>query len=306
MSFKPELSRKIKDKAYGLGFDLCGIARVRPLDEHRQNIGKWLEKGYHAGMTYMEGHFEKRIDPSLLVPGAASIIVAAMNYYHDYDTPADKPIFSRYALGKDYHGILKNGLHKLLDLIKEEMPGTEGRVFVDTAPVLERAWAVETGLGWIGRNSMLINRERGSYIFLGVLVINAPLEYDRAAPEDYCGSCRKCIDACPTGAIMENRTIDSNKCLSYLTIENKGQIPAEYAEKAGRRIFGCDTCQEVCPWNSRAKEADVEELKPLTAILEYTIEEWRNITEEEFLSIFKDSAVLRAGYKGFMRNLGSG
>jgi len=306
MSFKPELSRKIKDKAYGLGFDLCGIARVRPLDEHRLKIGKWLERGYNAGMTYMAGHFEKRIDPSLLVPGAASIIVAATNYYRDYDPPANKPIFSRYALGKDYHGVLKNGLHKLLSLIKEEMPGTEGRVFVDTAPVLERAWAVEAGLGWTGKNSMLINREKGSYIFLGVLVINTTLEYDSPAVKDYCGSCRKCIDACPTGAIMENRMIDSNKCLSYLTIENKGPIPAEFAEKAGGRIFGCDICQEVCPWNRKARKSVIDAFKPLPEILDYTTGQWIKITADEFYRIFSESAVLRAGYEGFMRNLGSG
>ena len=303
MSVKPELSRKIKDKAAGLGFDLCGIARVRPLDEHRQKIGKWLEKGYHAGMTYMARHFEKRIDPSLLVPGAASIIVVAMNYYRDYNPPGDKAVFSRYALGKDYHKVLKDRLFLLLEYVKQESAGTEGRVFVDTAPVLERAWALEAGLGWIGRNSMLINRDKGSYVFLGELVINTALNYDKPEPKDYCGSCRRCIDACPTGAIMENRTIDSNKCLSYLTIENKGPIPEEYAEKAGKRIFGCDICQEVCPWNKKSEETRIEEFEPLQKIIDYTSEQWGNITEEEFYSVFRDSAVLRAGYKGFMRNI---
>lgn len=303
MSVKPELSRKIKDKAAGLGFDLCGIARVRSLDEHRQKIGKWLEKGYYAGMTYMAQHYEKRIDPSLLVPGASSLIVVALNYYRDYNPPGDKPVFSRYALGKDYHRILKDRLYLLLESIKQESDGIEGRVFVDTAPVLERAWAVEAGLGWIGRNSMLINRHKGSYIFLGVLVINTALEYDKPAPEDYCGSCRRCIDACPTGAIMENRMIDANKCLSYQTIENKGEIPQEYAEKAGRRIFGCDICQEVCPWNKKASETRIKEFEPLSEILDYTTEQWRNITEEEFNTIFSNSAVLRTGYDRFMNML---
>ncbi len=306
MSVKPVLSRKIKDKAAGLGFDLCGIARVRPLEEHRQRIGKWLEKGYNAGMTYMEGHFEKRIDPSLLVPGASSLITVALNYYRAYNPPVDKPVFSRYALGKDYHKVLKDRLFLLLEYIKQESAGVEGRIFVDTAPVLERAWALEAGIGWIGRNSMLINRNKGSYIFLGVLVTNTSLEYDKPAPGDYCGSCRKCINACPTGAIMENRTINANKCLSYLTIENKGQIPEEYANKAGRRIFGCDICQEVCPWNKKVKETGMEEFEPLQEIIDYTTEQWGNITEEEFYSVFKDSAVLRAGYEGFMRNIKNG
>lgn len=306
MSVKPELSRKIKDKAAGLGFDLCGIARVRSLDEHRQKIGKWLEKGYHAGMTYMAQHYEKRIDPSLLVPGAASILVAAMNYYRDYNPTDYKPVFSRYALGQDYHQVLKDRLYLLLEYIKQESDGIEGRVFVDTAPVLERAWAVEAGLGWIGRNSMLIDRDKGSYIFLGVLVINTPLEYDKPASKDYCGSCRKCIDACPTGAIMENRMIDANKCLSYQTIENKGEIPQKYAEKAGRKIFGCDICQEVCPWNNKVEETTTKEFKPLPEIIDYTTEQWIKITEEEFYSIFKDSAVLRTGYEGFIRNINIG
>ncbi|MDT8400623.1 MAG: tRNA epoxyqueuosine(34) reductase QueG [Bacteroidales bacterium] len=303
MSVKPELSRKIKEKAAGLGFDLCGIARLRPLDEHSENIRNWLEKGYHAGMNYMSNNFEKRIDPSLLVADARSLIVVAMNHYRHYNPGEDKPVFSRYALGKDYHKVLKDRLYLLLDFIKHESAGVKGRVFVDTAPVLERAWAVEAGLGWTGRNSMLINRDKGSYIFLGLLIVNARLEYDSPAPKDYCGSCRKCIDACPTEAIMESRMIDSNKCLSYLTIENKGEFPREYAEKKGKIIFGCDICQEVCPWNNKVKETMLEEFKPMPEILDYNAQQWRKITEEEFYSIFKDSAVLRAGYKGFIRNI---
>lgn len=303
MSDKPELSRKIKDTAAGLGFDLCGIARVRPLDEHRDRMQEWLDNAYHGGMKYMSGHFEKRLDPSLLVKGGRSLIVTGMNYYGPYKPRHNQPLFSRYALGKDYHAVLKKRLYLLLDFVKKEAAGTEGRVFVDSAPVLERAWAVEAGLGWAGKNSMLINRELGSFFFLGVLIINKELDYDKAAVPDYCGSCRRCIDACPTGAILENRTIDSNKCLSYLTIENKGPIPAEAAEKAGGRIFGCDICQEVCPWNNKVRETLTGEFKPLPEILDFSTGEWKNITEEEFYNIFSDSAVLRAGYEGFLRNL---
>jgi len=296
----------IKEKATELGFDLCGIAPVRPLEDHGNRFLNWLEMGYHSRMSYMERNKEKRIDPGLLIEGSKSVIVVGMNYYREYNPPENKPIFSRYALGKDYHRVMKDRLYVLLDLMKKKKAGIEGRVFVDSAPVLERAWAEEAGLGWTGKNSMLINRDTGSFFFLGVLITNIELEYDKPSTKDYCGKCRKCIDACPTGAILENRTIDSNRCLSYLTIENKDDIPTEYAEKAGRRVFGCDICQEVCPWNNKAEETVIEEFEPLPEILDYTTIEWKNITEDQFYHIFSESAVLRAGYKGFMRNIGLG
>ncbi|MBS0010708.1 MAG: tRNA epoxyqueuosine(34) reductase QueG [Bacteroidales bacterium] len=300
------MHESIKEKAADLGFDLCGIAPVRFLENHADSLFNWLEEGRHAGMSYMERNSEKRTDPSILVPGSKSVIVAGMNYYREYNPPENKAIFSRYALGKDYHKVLRDSLHILLDFIRRTKAGTEGRVFVDTAPVLERAWAQEAGLGWAGKNSMLINRDIGSFFFLGVLITNIELEYDKPALQDYCGNCRKCIDACPTGAIREDRTINSNKCLSYLTIENKEDIPEEYAEIAGRRVFGCDICQEVCPWNKKAKETSIKEFEPLPEILDYTTDQWKNITEEEFYRIFSGSAVLRAGYRGFMRNVSIG
>ncbi|HCC70014.1 MAG TPA: tRNA epoxyqueuosine(34) reductase QueG [Bacteroidales bacterium] len=296
----------IKERAAELGFDLFGIATVRPLDRHGDRLIRWLKNGHHSGMTYMERNREKRINPGLLVPGSRSVIVAGMNYYHEYNPPENKPVFARYALGKDYHRILKDRLNVLLEFIKVEKPGIEGRVFVDTHPVLERAWAQAAGLGWIGKNSMLINREKGSFFFIGILIINIELKYDKPAARDYCGNCTRCLEACPTSAILENRTIDSNRCLSYLTIENKEDIPPEYAEKARLKIFGCDICQEVCPWNHKAIETTIKEFEPLPEILDYTTDQWKSLSEEEFYHIFSGSAVMRAGYKGFMRNVRSG
>jgi len=304
--FSRDMSDEIKNKAFKLGFDLCGIARARPLDECRDKLDNWINNGLHAGMSYMERNREKRINPALLVDDARSVIVAGMNYFREYKPGDNQPVFARYALGQDYHQVLKDRLYILLDFIRERKPGTEGRVFVDTAPVLERAWAVEAGLGWTGKNSMLINKETGSFLFLGVLIINTELDYDKPAPSDYCGTCRKCIEACPTAAITEDRMINSNKCLSYMSIEHKGELPHEYAKHSGRRIFGCDICQEVCPWNTKVKETTIKEFKPLPEILNYITEQWKSITKEEFNRVFKDSAVLRTGYEGFMRNIKSG
>jgi len=299
------MSLDIKEKTSELGFNLCGIAPVRTLDEHRHTLIAWLDNGFNAGMSYMKRNREIRLNPQLLLKDARSVIVTGLNYYRSYTPAEDKPVFSIYALGKDYHKVVKDRLYKLLDYIRNEIPGTNGRVFVDSAPVLERAWGAEAGLGWTGKNSLLINSKTGSFFFIGILIIDKVLEYDKPIVNDYCGTCRKCIDACPTGAILANRTIDANKCLSYLTIENEKDIPVEFAEKAGRRVFGCDKCQEVCPWNNKAKETNIKEFEPLPEILEYTTETWGNITEEEFSRIFKTSAVMRTGYEGFMRNLKS-
>jgi len=304
--FSEYMHNEIKNKAFELGFDLCGIAPVRSLEEYRDKLDYWINRRFHAGMLYMERNIEKRINPALLVDNAQSVIVTGMNYYRKYKPGDDKPIFARYALGQDYHPVLKDRLQILLDYIKEKQPGTAGRVYVDTAPLLERVWAVEAGLGWSGKNSMVINKSIGSFFFIGVIIINTRMEYDTPETKDYCGECRQCIDACPTKAIMGNRLIDSNRCLSYLTIENKEDIPAEYNDKAEHRIFGCDICQEVCPWNNKAKETTIEEFYPLPEILDYTTENWKNITEEKFSRIFKTSAVMRAGYEGFLRNLRSG
>lgn len=297
------MNDEIRNKASELGFDLCGIARVRPLDEYRPKLNSWIDYGFNAGMHYMERNREKRLNPGLLVDGARSVIVVGMNYYRKYKPSDNQPVFARYSLGKDYHKVLKDRLFNILESIRRKETDIKGRVFVDTAPVLERAWAIEAGLGWAGKNCMLINKEIGSFFFIGVLITNAELRYDDPITQDYCGSCRKCIDACPTGAIMENRLIDSNKCLSYTSIEHKGDTPADYAAYSGRKIFGCDICQEVCPWNNKAKETDLEEFDPLPEILSYTTEQWKSITKEEFNRIFRNSALTRTGYEGFIRNI---
>ncbi len=293
----------IKKKAKDLGFDLCGIAPVHSLDDHGKRLKEWIEHGHHGEMAYMNRNVEKRIDPRLLVDNACSVIVTGMNYYSSYEPEKNQPVFSRYALGRDYHKVLKDRLHELLAYIKESRPDTKGRVFVDTAPVLERAWAVEAGLGWIGKNSMMINKTLGSYFFLGLIITDAELDYKSVENKDYCGSCRKCIDACPMSAINEDRTINSNKCISYLSIEYKGDMPPGYEEKAGRRVFGCDICQEVCPWNRKAPETKIKEFEPLPEIKSYTSEQWKSISSNEFYSVFKNSAVLRTGYNRFMKML---
>ncbi|MFP4487939.1 MAG: tRNA epoxyqueuosine(34) reductase QueG [Bacteroidales bacterium] len=301
--FSSDMRNAIEKKAQGLDFDLFGISPVRSLDDHGKRLKEWLERGHHGEMAYMNRNIEKRIDPRRLVDNAQSVIVTGMNYYRRYEPEKDQPVFSRYALGSDYHKVIKDRLHKLLAFIKERRPGTAGRVFVDTAPVMERAWAVEAGLGWIGKNSMLINKKLGSYFFIGLIITDAELDYDSAENKDYCGSCRKCIDACPMSAIKEDRTIDSNNCISYLSIEHKGDMPLDYGEKAGRRVFGCDICQEVCPWNRRAPETKIKEFEPLPEIKNYTGEKWKGISRDEFYSVFENSAVLRTGYRRFMNML---
>jgi len=298
--FSRDMADALKNKAKELGFDLCGIAPARSLDDHGERLKEWLNRGHNAGMAYMNHNVEKRIDPRLLVDDARSVIVTGMNYYSNYEPDKDQPVFARYALGQDYHKVIKDRLYKLLAFIRENRPGTAGRVFVDTAPVLERAWAVEAGLGWTGKNSMLINKKLGSYFFPGLIITDAELDYDIADTKDYCGNCRKCIDACPGSAINEDRTIDSNNCISYLSIEHKGDLPPDYREKAGKKIFGCDICQEVCPWNKKAPETKIKEFEPLPEIEGYTSEQWKSISRVEFYSIFENSAVLRTGYRRFM------
>lgn len=301
----PKPENIIKNKAVELGFDLCGIAPVKTLREHGERLNSWLANGMHAGMSYMARNKEKRLDPGLLVKDARSVIVTAINYYQTYNPAKDQPVFARYALGKDYHRVIKNKLYELFGIIKEMHPGAGGRVFVDTAPVLERAWAVEAGLGWIGRNSMLINKKLGSFTFLGVIIVDLKFSYDKPFNKDYCGSCRKCIDACPAGAINEDRTIDSNKCISYLTIEHHGELPHDLHRVSDNKVFGCDICQEVCPWNNNVPVTGIKEFQPLPEILKYTVKQWEKISGDDYNRIFENSAVNRADYDGFLRNLSS-
>lgn len=297
------LSARIKDKAISIGFDSCGIAPVHFLQKEDDRIRSWVESGYHAGMSYLERNSDKRSNPGLLVEKSRSVIVVLINYYQDNNPGKDTPVFSKYALGKDYHKILKEKLGVLLEYVREQVPGSSGRIFVDSAPVMERSWGVKAGLGWIGKNSMLISKKHGSFTFIGELITDAELDYDKPVQMGYCGSCTRCIDACPTKAILPNRSIDSNRCISYLTIEHKEDIPEAFSGMFANNIFGCDICQDVCPWNSKVKQTSVEDFLVKPEIQNGTFSTWNDMSEENFVRIFSDSPLMRTGCSGFKRNL---
>ena len=292
----------IKSAATELGFSLCGIARARRLDRHGDRLADWIGKGYHGEMDYMTRNQDKRVNPELLVEGARSVIVVALNYYQVNPTRGRLPEFSTYALGKDYHREVKDKLYTLFEKVKALSPGTGGRVFVDSAPVLERAWANEAGLGWSGKNSLLINRQAGSCVFLGTIITSIELEYDSPFDNDYCGNCTRCIDACPTGAIIDGRIVDSRKCISYLSIEKRGEF-ANTDESLNGKVFGCDICQEVCPWNRKVTITKEEAFSPLDEIEKFSLADWNELLQEQFEQIFSGSPVMRAGFEGFRRNL---
>jgi epoxyqueuosine reductase len=298
------LSQIIKQYANELGFDACGIAQARVLNESSQNLSKWLANGYQADMNYMNNHLNLRVDPTKLVEGAKSVIVVLQNYY-----PTENPFvnaeikISKYAFGIDYHKVIKKHLKQLYSEIKKVHPTLDGRYFVDSAPVLEKAWASESGLGWIGKNSLLLNKKLGSFTFIGVLIVNTELEYDKPI-NSYCGNCTRCIDACPTKAIVEPFVVDSNKCISYQTIENKLDIPASIRENNPGWIFGCDICQDVCPWNAKLKPHDINEYNASLGFLALTKETLNAMSEDDFNKLFSQSAIKRAGYEKLLKNVG--
>jgi len=296
-------SSMIKTEAIRLGFTGCGISRAGFLPDDAQRLKQWLEAHYQAGMSYMENHFDKRTDPSKLVEGAKSVISVILNYYSSA-RPRDPeaPLISTYAYGKDYHDVIRKKLNGLLRFMQDSMGPVSGRGFVDSAPVLDRAWAARSGLGWIGKNSNLISPEAGSFFFIGTLIVDIPLQYDNPIT-DFCGDCNRCIRACPTQAIMPGRMIDANRCISYLTIENKGEINPEFTGKFQNRVFGCDICQDVCPWNRKSTQNNEEEFKPLSGLLEMTRQEWYDLDEEKFRTTFAHSPVKRAKFSGLRRNL---
>ncbi len=298
-----ELSILIKTEAIRLGFAACGISKAAYLKDDAQRLKTYLEKNFNGKMSYMANHFDKRTNPQLLVEGAQSVISVLFNYFPN-ETQKDKqaPIVSKYAYGKDYHYVIKEKLNKLLAYIKEIEPETEGRAFVDSAPVMERAWAREAGLGWIGKHGLLINKQIGSFVFIGELIVNTSLSYDKPIKE-YCGNCTRCIDACPTDAIITNKTIDARKCISYLSIELKSEIPEEFKGKFLNRVFGCDICQDVCPHNSKAIPHSHEELKPIQGLLEMRKTDWYTMDKAYFNKMFKHSPLKRTGFKGIKRNL---
>jgi epoxyqueuosine reductase len=295
-------SERVKLLAREQGFSFCGISKAEFLKDEAPRVEEWLKRGYQGKMGYLESHFDKRLDPTLLVPGAKSVISLLYNYYPSqiHERSGNFKV-AKYAYGEDYHFVIKDKLKAFLERIRQEIGEVEGRAFVDSAPVHERAWAAKSGLGWVGKNSLLLNREMGSFFFLAELIIDLELEPD-GPMKDYCGTCTACQDACPTGAITEPYVVDGSKCISYLTIELKEQIPAEFQGKMEDWVFGCDICQDVCPWNRFSKPHNEPDFAP-KGWEDFTRKEWAEMTDEVFRKVFKKSAVKRTGFKGLKRNI---
>jgi epoxyqueuosine reductase len=297
-------STLIKEYAREAGFDLCGIARARSLDEHKPIIRNWVANGMNGDMAYLGLHITKRTDPCILFPGAKSLIVTGLNYYTEKSQGGNGvPVISKYAYGANYHNVIKGKLNKILGLIRSLHPEVSGRAFVDSAPLLEKAWGKEAGLGWPGKNSVLINKEIGSFFFLGVLIVDINLEYDKPAEEDYCGTCTLCLASCPTGAINNDRTLNVTKCIAYQTLETKSQIPEDIIPKLEGRIFGCDRCQDVCPWNKNLHHHGTPEFELPEEVEKMSAEDWKNLSRKEYKRLFKDSAIGRRSYCRFMDNI---
>jgi epoxyqueuosine reductase len=293
----------IKEAAKRLGFNFCGIARAEQLDADARRLEQWLNKGMHGSMHYMEKYFDLRIDPSKLVAGAQSVITLMLNYYPETESKV-LPRIAKYAYGRDYHEVIREKLNSLLAAMKTALGDINGRGFVDSAPVLERTWAQKTGLGWIGKNGNLIHKQQGSFFFIATLIVDIELEYDAPFVKDYCGTCTRCIDSCPTDAILPDKVIDGSKCISYYTIELKDAlIPDAMKGKFDNWMFGCDTCQDVCPWNRFSQPTQEPAFTPLPAILNFTTSDWEALTEEKFKEIFRHSPLKRSKYAGIKRNL---
>ena len=304
MNKKQDLTIFIKQTATGLGFEHCGIAKAVSLDEDARRLENWLHKGLHGDMLYMENHFDLRVDPAKLVPGAKSVITLLMNYFPTEKQNPQAPKISKYAYGDDYHDVIREKLRTLLSLIRQEAGEVNGRGFVDSAPVLERAWAQKSGLGFIGKNGNLINKNSGSFFFIATVILDLELSPDVPYNKDYCGTCTRCIDACPTDAILPEKVIDGSKCISYFTIELKSLlIPDEMKGKFDNWMFGCDACQDVCPWNRFSKPAEEKRFTPTNEILGFLRSDWEALTEENFKTIFRNSPIKRAKYSGIRRNL---
>jgi len=302
MNNKQTNSSIIKQEAKRLGFDFCGISKAEFLEEEAPRLEAWLNSKKHGKMEYMENHFDKRLNPTLLVDDAKSVVSLLYNYYPSQTQNTEAPKISKYAYGKDYHEVIKEKLKEFLNTLKEKIGDVNGRAFVDSAPVLDKAWAKKSGLGWIGKNANLINKQQGSFFFIAELIIDLELAYDGPI-KDYCGTCTRCIDACPTEAIVEPYVVDGSKCISYLTIELKDAIPSEFKDKMDNWAFGCDVCQDVCPWNRFSSPHSEPQFINQTDLLNWSSNEWHELTEETFQMIFRQSAVKRTKYKGLKRNL---
>ena len=304
MSIIKKHTEIIKTLASNLGFDFCGIAKAQLLNEDARRLERWLGMGMHGSMHYMENHFDMRIDPSKLVPGAKSVITLLLNYFPEKEQSENAPKISKYAYGNDYHEVIRAKLKLFLQHIQEQVGEIHGRGFVDSAPVLERAWAQKAGIGWIGKNGNLINKQSGSFFFIATLIVDLELEYDDAFVKDYCGTCTKCIDECPTEAILPDKVVDGSKCISYFTIELKDAlIPDAQKDKFDNWMFGCDVCQDVCPWNRFSKSTAELSFTAIPQILNFSTSDWEELTEESFKVIFKNSPLKRAKFEGIKRNL---
>ncbi len=300
---KAENTQFIKSVAAEMGFSFCGISKAEFLEGEASRLEEWLERGYAGTMQYLKENFDKRLDPTLLVPGAKSVISLAYNYFPKKDLTNNGQLkIAKYAYGEDYHFVVKDKLKIFLEKIQENIGEVNGRAFVDSAPVHERAWAQKSGLGWIGKNSLLLNRSAGSFFFLAELIIDLELDYDGPI-KDYCGTCTACMDACPTDAIPEPYVVDGSKCISYFTIELKEEIPADQKGKFENWIFGCDICQDVCPWNRFSKPHNEPRFDPHPDLEKMKTKDWEEITEEVFQKLYKKSPVKRTKFSGLTRNI---
>jgi len=300
---KKDYTKSIKTEAKRLGFLSCGISKAEFLEEEAPRLEKWLQNKFHGKMQYMENHFDKRLDPRKLVPHAKSVISLQYNYFSNKDQIDNTYKISKYAFGEDYHHVIKAKLYELLNFIQDNIGEVNGRVFVDSAPILERAWAKKSGLGWIGKHSLLITKQKGSFHFLAELILDIELDYDPEFKTDHCGECTKCIDACPTEAILPNNTIDGSKCISYFTIELKDELPNSMKGKFENWMFGCDICQDVCPWNRFSISHNEPKFWPQQELMNMTKKDWEEISEDVFKKIFKKSPIKRTKFSGLKRNI---
>lgn len=303
MNSPEKLTRLVKEKAKDFGFQSCGISKSEFLEDEAPRLEAWLKNDFHGEMKYMENYFDKRLDPRLLVEGSRSVISLSYNYFPKEDLFKDKlQKISKYAYGEDYHEVIKDILRQMIIELQDEIGEFGFRVFVDSAPVLERAWAKKSGIGWVGKNANIITKQSGSFFFLAEIICDLDLEYDHATT-DHCGTCRKCIEACPTDAIVSDKLIDGSKCISYATIELKDAIPDIFKNNMENWMFGCDICQDVCPWNRFSAPTLEEKFHPNEALQNFTKKEWKEMTQEIFSSVFRKSPVKRTKFAGLKRNL---
>jgi epoxyqueuosine reductase len=301
---KEKISIFLKETSRQLGFEYCGFAKAAKLDDDARRLETWLNNNMQGKMQYMENYFDMRTDPTLLVPGAKSVITLMMNYYPEKQQEQGLPKVAKYAYGNDYHEVIREKLKRLLGQVKDNFGDIHGRGFVDSAPVLERAWAVKSGLGWVGKNGNLIHKQAGSFFFIATLIVDVELIYDNPFAKDYCGTCTRCIDSCPTNAILPDKVVDGSKCISYFTIELKDALlPENMKGKFENWMFGCDVCQDVCPWNRFSKPHSEIAFTPIPEVLNFSTNDWEELTEESFKTIFRHSPIKRTKFAGIKRNL---